>query len=245
MTMKKDQYFATEQKTIKPFEFNAAVAEVFDDMVSRSVPFYEESHRVCADMALRFYQGLGPIIDLGCSTGTTISFLEKVLGEAGLDASFVGVDSSAPMLEIAQKKCSFVRDLTLRQENMCDTDFTGCEIVILNYTLQFLSLDKRLDLLKKIFSGLRPGGIVIISEKIRAPHAVTQELITDLYYDFKKRNGYSALEISQKREALENVLVPLTTSEQLDMLEQAGFSHNDMLFKWYNFASYLARKEHA
>lgn len=245
MSLKKDSVFATHKKVIKPFEFNEEVAQVFDDMVSRSVPFYEESHRVCADMALRFYRGSGHIIDLGCSTGTTISFLHKVLKDQCDNISFKGVDSSESMLALAQKKCSHIENARFYQDDMCEADLSNSEIVILNYTLQFISIEKRLSLLQKIYDGLLPGGILIVSEKIRSPQAVTQELITDLYYDFKKRNGYSELEISQKREALENVLVPLTPQEQLTMFEDAGFDQYDMLFRWYNFASYLARKSHA
>ena len=245
MNIKQDHIFASKQKVIKPFKFDHDVAEVFDDMVSRSVPFYEEIHRISADMVLRFYQGHGPIIDLGCSTGTTISLLDKELKARSQKASFIAVDTSPPMLELAKKKCSDVEDINYLCQDMCDIDFNGAEVVILNYTLQFLSLDKRQELLRNIFKGLRPGGIILISEKIHSDRSSMQEIITDLYYDFKKRNGYSELEISQKREALENVLITLTPKKQVKMLETAGFAGSEMIFRWYNFSTYLGRKENA
>lgn len=245
MTIKHDHIFAAKQKIIKPFNFGPDVAEVFDDMVSRSVPFYEEIHRISADMVLRFYEGHGPIIDLGCSTGTTISLLNNELSKQGRQVSFKAVDTSASMLELAKKKCHDVKNIEYLCEDMCETNFDNAEIVILNYTLQFLSLDKRLELLKRIYKGLRPGGIILISEKIHSEKSSMQEIITDLYYDFKKRNGYSELEIAQKREALENVLITLTPKEQLTMLDSAGFTGSEMIFRWYNFSSYLGRKENA
>ena len=242
MNKKHDQIFAKEREDIKPFEFNEAVAQVFDDMVSRSVPFYHEIHRLCVDLIMRSYQGLGNIIDLGCSTGTTIELISNELKKKNQHGHFIGVDTSAPMLKLAAEKCSQVENLVLKQEDMCATDFNNSEVVILNYTLQFLPLEKRLSLLKKIYEGLRPGGLVIISEKIYSPSSPMQDLITDLYYDFKKRNGYSELEIAQKREALENVLVPLSAKDQVHLMVNAGFEDSEMLFRWYNFASFLGQK---
>lgn len=237
---KRDKIFNSPQENIAPFEFNEKVAEVFDDMVSRSIPFYQEIHRLIVDLTQRYYQGKGKVYDLGCSTGTTIDLLERSFGERPI--SFVGVDTSGPMLKLAQKKCGHVRDVEFLQEDMTKVDFKDAEMVIFNYTLQFLKVEKRGELLKKIYEALPPGGCLILSEKIKSPSSLMENCITDLYYDFKRRGGYSELEISQKREALENVLVPVTPKEQVTMLEKAGFCECEMLFRWYNFASYLAVK---
>lgn len=236
----RDEIFNSPQEDIAPFEFNDKVAQVFDDMVSRSIPFYQEIHRLIVDLTQRYYQGTGKVYDLGCSTGTTIDLLERSFGDRPI--SFVGVDTSAPMLEIATKKCGHVRDAIFLEEDMTKVDFKDAEMVIFNYTLQFLKVEKRGELLRKIYEALPPGGCLILSEKIKSPSSLMENCITDLYYDFKRRNGYSELEISQKREALENVLIPLTPKEQLNMLEEAGFKEFEMLFRWYNFASYLAVK---
>ncbi len=240
----KDKVFRDKLETITPFEFNEGVATVFDDMVQRSIPFYQEIHQLILDLVVREYKFKGKIVDLGCSTGTTLSMLETVLKEkSDRVPHFIGIDTSAPMLEQAQKKCATVRKAEFIEIDMTEYDFEGTEIVILNYTLQFLKHSARIGLLKKIYDSMLPGGIILLSEKIQSPQAPMQEIITDLYYDFKRRNGYSELEISQKREALENVLVPVTPKEQLEMLEDAGFDYSEMLFRWYNFASYLGIKK--
>jgi tRNA (cmo5U34)-methyltransferase len=240
----KDKVFSEKLETIAPFEFNENVASVFDDMVQRSIPFYQEIHQLIRDLVVRQYKFNGKIVDLGCSTGTTISILETALKEKSDQVPhFVGIDLSVPMLDKAREKCGQVRNVDFIAQDMTQFDFKDTEVVILNYTLQFLKYSERIKLLKKIYDSLQPGGIILLSEKIQSPQAPMQELITDLYYDFKRRNGYSELEISQKREALENVLVPVSPKEQLEMLEDAGFDYSEMLFRWYNFASYLGMKK--
>lgn len=143
------------------------------------------------------------------------------------------------------KKCrakidaSGVSDCTLLCQNIEDTEIADADLVIMNYTLQFLDPDKRQQVLANIHNGLRKGGVFMLSEKIRVDEEHIHALLTELYYDFKRRNGYSELEIAQKREALENVLRPITPEQQLEALRAAGFSKVDMIFRWYNFASYI------
>lgn len=240
----KDQVFSTPMENIGPFSFNQDVADVFDDMVNRSIPFYKEIHSLISDMVLRYYKGEGVIYDLGCSTGTTIKLLGHHLEESGRPYQFVGIDTSIEMLGKAQEKCRGIKNTKFLCEDMTEVDFQNAEVVILNYTLQFLKVEKRKDLLTKIYEALRPGGIILLSEKIKSPLSEVEGLITDLYYDFKRRGGYSELEISQKREALENVLIPLTPEEQLKDLKLSGFESSEMLFRWYNFASYVGIKKH-
>lgn len=238
--MDRDQIFNTIKDTISPFKFNQEVADVFDDMLVRSIPFYKEIHKLIIDMVDKYYLGEGKIYDFGCSTGTTIDLINRHL--AGKTASYVGVDLSAPMIEKAQQKLNDVSNVELICGDMTQVEVSDAQVVILNYTLQFLAEEKRKEFLEKIYRGLRPGGLIILSEKIKSPHAPVQDLITELYYDFKKANGYSELEISQKREALENVLVPLTATGQIELLQSAGFAHSEMIFRWYTFASFIGIK---
>ncbi len=241
--MKKDQIFNSIKDTISPFAFNSEVADVFDDMLVRSIPFYKEIHKLIIDLVDKFYTGEGVIYDLGCSTGTTIEIIDKHLKEKGIAGKYIGIDMSSPMIEKAKEKLKNVNNVELINGDMTEIDFSNAEVVILNYTLQFLKEEKRDELLKTIYHGLKPGGLLILSEKIKSPTQNIQELITELYYDFKKANGYSELEISQKREALENVLVPLTANDQIHLLNQSGFHHAEMIFRWYNFASFIGIKD--
>ncbi|MCP4915222.1 MAG: carboxy-S-adenosyl-L-methionine synthase CmoA [Oligoflexia bacterium] len=238
-----DKVFADKRDRITPFEFDQNVANAFDDMVSRSVPFYKEVHQLILDMCDRFYQS-GNIYDLGCSTATTICLISESLKNKNRKAKYIGVDNSAPMLEKAKEKLQKhgIDSIELIEGNIEDVEIKNADVVILNYTLQFLPLAEREKVLRNIYEGLNPGGIIILSEKLKSSKPHFEELITDLYYDFKRRNGYSELEISQKREALENVLIPLSPKQQIEMLRSAGFDKCDMLFRWYNFASYLGIK---
>ncbi len=242
--MKKDKFFAKEMASIKSFEFNHDVAEVFDDMVSRSVPFYDEIHKIILDLVDRKYEG-GAIYDLGCSTATTISILDKHFKKRGFKTpDYIGIDNSAPMLEKASEKIK--RNKVINAELVCsdiaNVNFRKSGMIIMNYTLQFIKPTERPDLLKKIYKSLDKGGMFILSEKIKSSGHTVNDLLIELYYDFKRRNGYSELEISQKREALENVLIPITPEKQIELLKKAGFKKVEMIFRWYNFACYLGVK---
>ena len=237
----KDKIFDKHLAPGTAFEFNQEVADVFDDMVSRSVPFYDEIHRILLDIVDRACPTLETVYDLGCSTGTTISIISRHLAGKDTQPHFIGVDNSESMLEKCQAKIesSGVSDCTLLCQNIEDTEIADADLVIMNYTLQFLDPDKRQQVIVKIYNNLRDGGVFMLSEKIRVDEGHIHDLLTELYYDFKRRNGYSELEIAQKREALEKVLKPITPEEQLAALHQAGFTKANMIFRWYNFASYL------
>lgn len=236
-----DHYYREPLKKITPFSFNEEVATVFDDMVRRSVPFYDEIHKILCDLLNYHYQKNDIIYDLGHSTGTTIKILNNFLDDKS--GQFIGVDNSKAMIKKSREKLGHLSNVQIIEDDISNIEFKECGIVIMNYTLQFIPVKKRETLLKKIYQALRPGGIFILSEKIESNSKVIQNLLTDLYYDFKRRNGYSELEISQKREALENVLIPLTPTEQLKMLQKSGFKEPEMIFRWYNFSSFIGIKE--
>ncbi|GAB4014257.1 MAG: carboxy-S-adenosyl-L-methionine synthase CmoA [Bdellovibrio sp.] len=240
---KKDNIFNKERQSIEPFSFNQEVAEVFDDMVSRSVPFYAEIHRLITDLSLNVLKNHAIVVDLGCSTGETLCLLKEKISDIK-QFQGIGIDNSKPMIEKAKEKAKTKNqtDLTFEVQDILDYSIPNCDMIIMNYTLQFISPNYRDELLKNIYRALNPGGILILSEKICSPQSQIQNLITELYYDFKRRNGYSELEISQKREALENVLVPITPEEQMGSLKRAGFEKSEMIFRWYNFASYIGWK---
>lgn len=242
--MSKDQFFKDKQENILPFEFNEDVALVFDDMVSRSVPFYNEIHSIILDILDRTYSGTGTIVDLGCSTATTICLMDQHLTAKGKKPRFIGVDNSKPMVSKACDKInkSKVSSATIECADISEFEIPNSEIILMNYTLQFIPKEKRPEVLSNIFNALQSDGYFILAEKIVSDEEDINELMIDLYYDFKRRNGYSELEISQKREALENVLVPLTPKEQINNLKSAGFQKVEMLFRWYNFCCYLCKK---
>lgn len=241
-TVPKDEVFKNDQP-VADFAFGAKVAAVFDDMLDRSVPFYQEMQRMIAEMARDFAVAGTNIYDLGCSTGTTLLNLDAAIPAK---VRFVGVDNSPEMLNKCREKLaahSFQRE----HELVCADLNQGVRVenasmVLLVLTLQFVRPLYRDTLIKSILQGLNESGCVILVEKVLGEDSVFNRLFIDYYYDLKKRHGYSELEISQKREALENVLVPYKLMENREMLLRAGFRYCDVFFKWYNFCGIIAVK---
>ena len=228
-------------KTIsKQFEFDEEVASVFDDMLDRSVPFYKEMQRLSIVFANNFLENGSKVYDLGCSTGTTLIELSKSCNKT---LNLIGIDSSEAMLELASKKSkAFGVDIDFICSDIFDVNLKGAKVIFSNYTLQFIRPLQREKLIKKIYDSLEDGGIFIFSEKLVSQNSILNKQFIDEYYSFKKTQGYSEFEISQKREALENVLIPYTEDENNKMIKDAGFSHCELVFKWVNFATFIAIK---
>lgn len=241
--MSQDKIFADPREKVAPFEFNEQVAEVFDDMLSRSVPLYRESIRRQAELAEHFYRPGTRIYDLGCSNGNFGLALCEQMAER--EFSMVAVDSSKPMLETYHRRLAEMagrQRIELRQGDIRDIEMQDASAVIINLTLQFLPLADRDTLIARIHRALVPGGVLLLTEKVVHEDQKMSELQVAFYYRFKAENGYSQMEISQKREALENVLIPETLETHRLRLEAAGFTSCDVWLKWFNFASLLAIK---
>jgi len=240
--MARDTLFETEAPAEK-FAFNERVAEVFDDMLDRSVPFYKQVIEMTGEILGRSLAAGDALYDLGCATGTTLLHLARILEAKNL--RYIGVDNSKAMLDKAWRKAemfSMADRVLFMAQDITEADFSGAGGVILNYTLQFINPAVRPDFLKKIQNGLRTGGVLILSEKVVSPDKDFNAQFLDSYHQYKKRRGYSELEIANKREALENVLIPLTLQENINMLLEAGFSRVEPFFQWFNFVSIIAGK---
>jgi len=226
----------------KPFVFDQDVARIFDNMVSRSVPLYREVMACAVHWTRAYYQPGTRIIDVGCSTGTFLELLGRFLKEP---ATLVGIDNSQAMLDKAQEKLSALPD-THCVEWVCDraenATFQNSSVVVLNYTLQFLPISHRQQVIQSIYNGLVPGGLLFLSEKVKSPFPRFQETMTHHYEAFKARNGYARTEIERKKEALEQVLIPLTEAQQVEMLHNSGFQQIDTLIKLHNFVTVVALK---
>ncbi|MGD9717609.1 MAG: carboxy-S-adenosyl-L-methionine synthase CmoA [Sulfurimonadaceae bacterium] len=224
----------------KQFEFDEEVAAVFDDMLQRSVPFYEESQKIAEFFILKKLQEGGVLYDLGCSTATFLIRLQRKLKN---DALLIGLDNSEAMLEHARKKCeAFGADITVACADILEYAYKPADVFVSNYTLQFIRPLVREELVKKIAEALKKEGIFIFSEKVISHHSKLNKELIECYYDFKKTQGYSEYEIMQKREALENVLVPYSEGENIKMALNCGFSHCEVIFRWANFATFIAIK---
>lgn len=239
---RKDRIYAEPLTKIGGFVFDESVADVFDDMIRRSVPGYGMTLSLMPLIAQRYAQENSTVYDLGCSLGAGMA---AIAGSLPQSVSLIGVDNSSSMLNRCQKNLENSIPNTkwsLECADILDTVIKNASVVLLNFTLQFISLENRLLLLKKIAEGLKPGGALLLSEKIRFEDADTQQDLTSLHHEFKKANGYSDLEVSQKRASLEDVLIPETIDEHKTRLEQAGFDHNEVWLQCFNFTSFLAIK---
>ncbi len=243
MSDKTDKVFAEFSEEVGKFAFDERVAAVFEDMIQRSVPGYEMSLSMIALIARKFAKPGTVGYDLGCSLGA--SSLAMISGNPVDDFKLIGVDTSEAMLDRCAtnlKKADFDGKWELFCEDIMDIEIKDASVVVLNFTLQFVPLDKRLRLLKKIYDGLIPGGVLLLSEKLAFQNKTQEDTLAELHLDFKRANGYSDLEISQKRSALEHVLVPETMEVHRARLKQARFGTVCRWFQCFNFASLIALK---
>ena len=240
----------------KQFEFDDAVASVFDNMAIRSIPLYKENHKLLAGTLSYFFPSprTSPlkILDLGHATGETLFFLEESLANEKYPLILKGIDQSSSMVKISQQKqtqrvSSPFSSLSFEQEDLLTSQsLNGPEgywdVFLCFYTLQFLSPSLRLSLLKKLYSQLPKGGILFMAEKIVSSSETLLPLQQYLHESFKHANGYSWLEISKKRKSLEGYLIPWKKEEYTNFLNEAGFIEQDLLCCWSNFVTFIAIK---
>jgi tRNA (cmo5U34)-methyltransferase len=245
--LERDQVFTGTVPRGTDFVFDAGVAAVFDDMLRRSVPFYDEQQRMLVEIAKRFYIPGTVVYDLGCSTASTLLALARELGP---EARLVGYDNSAPMLERARRNihdagASGRVDATLADFNADLENFRldGASLVVMAWTLQFVRPLRRDTLIRWIYQALAENGALVVTDKVLTASSHMNRFFIDWYYDFKRRNGYSEDEILRKREALENVLIPYRIDENLEMFRRNGFEIVETFFQWYNFAGFLCVKK--
>lgn len=245
--MSKDEIFANEGFAAEPFRFNAAVADVFPDMLERSIPGYRASLEAIGSLAARYVTAGSACYDLGCSLGAAALAMRQAIRAPA--TRIVAVDNSEAMIERCRKivaaevaSAPHGPGVTLVLSDVRDIAVEDASMVVLNYTLQFVPPKARDELLAGIARGLRPGGLLILGEKVVDEDPHMEALLVNLYHEHKRRNDYSALEIASKRTALENVLVPETVSTHRSRLEAAGFGKVAIWFRYFNFVSILAIK---
>jgi tRNA (cmo5U34)-methyltransferase len=244
--MSKDQVFSDSKARGSDFEFNKEVADVFDDMLARSVPYYHEQQALIQQIARRFHVPGTRVYDLGCSTGAPLISLAKVLGP---DVHLVGYDYSEPMLDKARHNvgaAGLTNQIDLRRadfnEDLSNTDLSNASVVTVCWTLQFVRPLWRDSFIKWIHRGMVNGGTLICMEKILTKSSDMNRYFIDFYYEYKSRHGYTPEEIMRKREALENVLIPYRTDENFELFQRNGFTTVETCFQWFNFAGYLCVK---
>jgi tRNA (cmo5U34)-methyltransferase len=239
----KDTIFSAPINKMGDFTFDERVAEVFPDMIQRSVPGYSNIISAIGMLSERFVTPNTQLYDLGCSLGAATLSMRRHINKSG--CKIIGVDNSHAMVERCKLHIQAYRSDTpvdIIEADIRDVEIENASVVVLNFTLQFLSPEDRLQLLQKIHRGLNPGGILILSEKYVFSDSTTNNLLIDLHHDFKRANGYSELEISQKRSAIENVMLPDSIDDHKRRFADIGFSSYEVWFQCFNFGSMFAIK---
>jgi tRNA (cmo5U34)-methyltransferase len=241
---KQDEIYASPLNEIIDFDFDEKVAEVFPDMIQRSVPGYGTMISTIGILAAKYAQPNSRCYDLGCSLGAVSLSMRQRINQPG--CKVIAVDNSEAMIERGLELLASDSSSRVPVEIVC-ADIQGiaiedASVVVLNFTLQFIPLDDRLALITRIHKGLKPGGVLILSEKMAFDDQIKQDFHTEAHHDFKRANGYSNLEISQKRTALERVMIPESLNCHKRRLQEAGFPMSEVWFQCFNFASMAAIK---
>jgi tRNA (cmo5U34)-methyltransferase len=244
MVKKADQIYASPLDQIIDFKFDEKVVNVFPDMIQRSVPGYSTMISTIGIMAARYAQADSVCYDLGCSLGAVTLSMRQRINQP--KCKIIAVDNSPAMIEQAQQLLSADQnqrvDVDLVCNDLLDIQISNASVVVMNFTLQFIAIEQRDALLQRIYDGLKPGGVLILSEKIAFDDEQVNQFHIESHHDFKRSNGYSDLEISQKRSALENVLIPESLETHQLRLKSAGFNFIDKWFQCFNFISMVAIK---
>lgn len=241
--MSEDRIFAETSTEPGSFEFNDAVADVFPDMLQRSIPGYAASIEAIGTLAARYVQSSTNCYDLGCSLGASTLAMRRNISVPG--CQITAVDLAPAMISRCRERIAADTSevpVTIVQEDVRRTVIEQASMVVMNYTLQFLSVDERDAMIAKIGDGLIDGGIFVLSEKVVDEDDEVEALLTQMHHEFKRRNAYSDLEISRKRTAIENVLVPESIPTHRKRLLNAGFRHVGVWLRHFNFVSVIAIK---
>lgn len=241
---KTDNIYSKRRAQIDGFTFDEQVVQVFPDMIKRSVPGYEKIINSIAMITNRCAVENSNLYDLGCSLGAaTLSMRRGLQNKKG--CQIIAVDNSQAMVERCEQYIHAYKSdipVSVLCDDICNIHINNASVVILNFTLQFLTPEKRLSLLTNIYNGLLPGGVLVLSEKFVFEDPLSHQLLIDLHLDFKRSQGYSELEISQKRASLDNVLIADTVEQHYSRLQQAGFKHNNLWYQCFNFGSIISIK---
>jgi tRNA (cmo5U34)-methyltransferase len=241
---KQDEIYASPLNEIIDFDFDEKVAEVFPDMIQRSVPGYSTMISTIGILAAKYAQPNSRCYDLGCSLGAVSLSMRQRINQS--NCTIIAVDNSEAMVERGLELLASDSSSRVTVEMVCadiqDITIADASVVVLNFTLQFIPPDDRLALITRIYQGLKPGGVLILSEKMAFDDQVKQDFHTEAHHDFKRANGYSDLEISQKRTALDRVMIPESLTCHKQRLQKAGFPMSEVWFQCFNFASMVAIK---
>ena len=238
-----DDLFSQPQQSVSEFVFDDNVAGVFADMIKRSVPGYSTLLTGIAAISNQYATPGSNCYDLGCSIGASTLSMSNAIPHP--DCKIIAIDNSAAMINHCREnfqQTEVKQDIEIICDDVLSYPINNASVVVMNLTLQFIPLHKRQHCINRIYEGLLPGGVLILSEKLDFINTRENQWQQTVHHGFKQLQGYSTLEISQKRTALENVLIPETQKTHQQRLETAGFQFTTTWFQCFNFVSMIAIK---
>lgn len=241
---KTDNIYANQLDKVESFSFNQRVVDVFPDMITRSVPGYNEIINGIAELSSMFAKSDTNVYDLGCSLGAVTLAIAKGASETPIN--IIGVDNSNAMVKRCRDKVSaysYARNVEIVEGDINHFECKNASLIVLNFTLQFIEPEKRQSLINRLYQELVPGGVLIVSEKLKHEDDRVNDAIIKMHHNFKRKNGYSDLEIAQKRTSLEKVMLLDTQQMHHQRFHRAGFTSSSLWFQQLNFASFMAIKD--
>ena len=241
--MIRDDIYSCQHDLVETFCFDEKVVAVFQDMIRRSVPGYGMVLSIISVLAETYLQKKTTVYDLGSSLGASSLALSTVA--AARECRIIGIDNSAAMITQCKKNLTKIQppiNIELKREDIRQTELNNTSIVMLNFTLQFIPPTDREPLVKKIFNSLLPNGILILSEKIVGENKESDQFLYNLHHGFKRANGYSQLEVSQKRSSLEGMMITEKITQHKKRLLNSGFRQVELIFQAFNFVTLVAVK---
>lgn len=228
-------------KNNSDWSFGGNIFKNFEKHINKSVPLYKTTHDLYLNLSDFFLQDKSQILDIGCSTGNFLNAIYKRHYQNEKKIKYIGLDNTKEMINFCKNKYKKIK-INFLLKNVDDYKITKCCIISSFYTMQFISPKKRQSLINRIYKGLNWGGAFFLVEKVRGPDARFQDILNQVYVEFKLSQGFSESQIISKSKSLKGILEPFSSKGNLDLLKRAGFKDVLTVFKYACFEGFLAIK---
>ena len=228
------------KKNIPKWSFDN-MPESYDSHLKRSIPLYQESQFFVSKLASFYIKDENINYEIGCANGTIIGNLAREYLNFK-KTKFVGIDLSNKLILEAKKRYKKSKNLNFYNIDASTYNYKKCNVAIIHYVLQFMTLEERRNLLNSLYSKLINSGAIIIFEKILMQDSYSQDIFTGIYNDFKFDNEYSPQEVIKKSLSLRSVMRSITSERNLNLFKSINFSSIYTFFKWGPFEGYLCVK---
>ena len=222
------------------WSFDGKTAKSFDKHIYNSIPFYKSMHDIALKFSDFFLSEKSFIYDLGCSTGTFVSKLNKRHNKK--KHKIIGIDVIKKMCDVAKTKNKNSKNVKIVNSKIENLKFKKSALITSFFTMQFIHPSRRQKIFNKVFKSLHWGGCFMLFEKVRYPDARFQDMVSQVYFDYKLEQGFKSDAILNKSWSLKGVMEPFSTAGNIQLLKRAGFKDIVTIFKFACFEGIIAIK---